>query len=128
MNLTARSSAAVLLGLTIALGAPATSAQAQVGQPGGCGTPATPADPTPGEPGATPATPASPGRCTPGPDRVLGTADDVFVLDVTRVRRADTGAGGSSSSGSEGIVLLVGSGLVVLAAVGVRRASRGGKA
>lgn len=134
MPLSARSWATMLLlALTFSLGS-AAAAGAQAA-PGGCGTPATPAvpaNPTPGVPGATPATPAIPAnpvRCTPGPDGILGTADDGFVLGGSFgpdgfPLRADTGAGGTAGSGIPALALLLGGGLLALAAAfGVRRAT-----
>ena len=128
MATTARSLATMLLlALTISIGS-ASGAAAQAA-PGGCGVPATPADPTPGVPGAVPAIPADPTRCAPGPDGVLGTADDVpLVLSAGTERfplRADTGAGGMMSEGPEGTLLLLSGGLLALgAAFGLRRAAR----
>ena len=128
MKLIARSSAAVLLGLSFFLGAP-TEAQAQakdcITKNGNkCGGTL---------PGCNPSG-QQPQKCF-GEDGVGGTDDDlvdpsqVQAAGFTRPSRADTGFGGSSSSGSETTILLVGGGLLALgAAVGVRRASRGGKA
>lgn len=120
MNVSARSSAAVLLGLTITLAAPAASALASH---------ITPSDPGAACDNAVPST-TNPHCITVGGSVVPNTTTtaDGGVLGEG-VRRADTGAGGSSSSGSTNTVLLVGGGLLLLGtAVGVRRASRGGKA
>lgn len=121
MNVSARSSAAVLLGLTITLAAPAASALASH---------ITPSDPGAACDNAVPST-TNPHCITVGgsvvPNTTTTTADGGVLGEG--VRRADTGAGGSSSSGSTNTVLLVGGGLLLLGtAVGVRRASRGGKA
>ena len=121
MNST-RSTAAVLLGLTFALGAPAPSAQAQatdcITQNGNkCGGT---------EPGCNPSD-QQPKKCD-GADGVPGTDDDLVDPSLVKAARADTGFGGSAGTGSETTILLVGGGVLALgAAFGVRRA-RGAKA
>ena len=128
MSLTSRSSAAALIGLTFFLGAP-NEAQAQqkdciTKNQNKCGGT---------EPGCNPSN-QRPKKCD-GADGIPDTDDDlvdpseVEGAGLGRPTRVDTGFGGSSSSGSETTILLVGGGLLALgAAVGVRRASRGGKA
>ena len=118
----ARSTAAVLFGLTFALGAPAPEAQAQnrecIQQNGNkCGGT---------EPGCNPSG-QQPKKCA-GADLVLGTADDLVDPSLVRAAVANTGFGGSAGTGSETTILLVGGGVLALgAAFGVRRA-RGAKA
>ena len=113
MNLPVRSAAAVLLGLTFTFGAPTPRALAVAADPD-CTPSGNKCDGT--EPGCIPSD-QQPKKC-----------DDEETED-TIPRTADTGFGGTSSSGSESTVLLVGGGVLLLgAAVGVRRAQRGGKA
>ena len=118
----ARSTAAVLLGLTFALGAPAPAAQAQsrdcITQNGNrCGGT---------EPGCIPSN-NQPQKCA-GADGVLGNDDDLVDPSLVRAAVANTGFGGSAGTGSETAILLVGGGVLALgAAFGVRRA-RGAKA
>lgn len=70
-------------------------------------------------PGARPPVPRG-FTCGPGPDGILGTADDVLIP-----LRADTGAGGGAEEGPTSVLLLGGGGLLaLLAALGVHRARR----
>ncbi len=107
----ARSTAAVLLGLTFALGAPAPSALAQADP--NCTPSGNKCNNT--EPGCIPSD-NQPQKC--GPDE----------QGDRKPRRADTGFGGTAGTGSETTILMVGGGVLALgAAFGVRRA-RGTKA